>query len=77
MSVTLSTAATSSTKRPATPLRILNACWESIARYCVHRGAIEHLRELEDNSLRDIGLARSQIEAAVHGFMSDPDRTRI
>jgi len=35
------------------------------------------LRELDDRALRDIGLARSQIEAAVHGFMTAPNRGRI
>jgi uncharacterized protein YjiS (DUF1127 family) len=35
------------------------------------------LRELDDRALRDIGLARSQIEAAVHGFMPPPNRGRI
>lgn len=45
-----------------------------IARYFSHRSAIAQLRELDDGALGDIGLARSQIEAAVHGFVTRPDR---
>ena len=78
MSATLSTIARPRwTKSPGARLRIFSACWERIARYFVHRAAIANLRELDDSALRDIGLARSQIEAAVHGFMTAPDRARI
>jgi uncharacterized protein YjiS (DUF1127 family) len=73
------------TKAPGAYLRIFNACWQGIARYIAHRAAIANLRELDDRLLRDIGLARSQIEAAahglmieaaVHGLMSTPNRAR-
>ena len=57
--------------------RLLTALWESIARYLVHRAAIAHLRELDDRALQDIGLTRSQIEAAVRGFIPAPRRVRI
>jgi uncharacterized protein YjiS (DUF1127 family) len=53
------------------------ACWDRIARYFVHRAAIAHLRELDDGALRDIGLARSQIEAAVRGIMTASNRARM
>ena len=57
--------------------RLLSACCEGIARYFVRRAAIASLRELDDRALRDIGLARSQIEAAVHGFITAPGRARM
>jgi uncharacterized protein YjiS (DUF1127 family) len=50
---------------------------DRIARYFVRRTAIACLCELDDRALRDIGLVRSQIEAAVHGFMTAPDRARM
>ena len=56
--------------------QLVSACWEGIERYFVRRAAIARLHELDDRALRDIGLARSQIEAAVHGFMTAPDRMR-
>jgi uncharacterized protein YjiS (DUF1127 family) len=56
---------------------MLNACLARIARYLVRRAAIASLRELDDRALRDIGLARSQIEVAVHGLMTAPKRARI
>jgi uncharacterized protein YjiS (DUF1127 family) len=65
------------TKSPGASLRIFNACRDGIARYFVRRAAIANLRELDDRALRDVGLARSQIEAAVRGFMNAPDRARI
>jgi uncharacterized protein YjiS (DUF1127 family) len=45
-----------------------SACWDGIVRYFVRRAAIASLREVDDRALRDIGLARGEIEAAVHGF---------
>jgi uncharacterized protein YjiS (DUF1127 family) len=78
MSATLSTLVRPARmKSSGANLWILNACWEGIARYFVRRGAMASLRELDDRALRDIGLARSQIEAAVHGFMLPPNRGRI
>ena len=65
------------TTRLGASLRIFSACWERIARYRVRRAAIASLRELDDRELRDIGLARSEIEAAVHGFMTARNRARI
>jgi uncharacterized protein YjiS (DUF1127 family) len=61
MSVTHSTVV-----RPAA-LRRLGTCLESVARYFVYRAAIAHLGAFDDDALRDIGLARSGIEAAVRG----------
>jgi uncharacterized protein YjiS (DUF1127 family) len=57
------------TKRSGAICRLFSACVDRIGRYFAGRAAIEWLRELDDRALRDIGLARFQIEAAVHGFM--------
>jgi uncharacterized protein YjiS (DUF1127 family) len=65
------------TKRPGTFSRLFSACLDWIAHYFVRRAAIACLCELDDRALRDIGLVRSQIEAAVHGFMTAPDRARV
>ncbi|WP_201841153.1 DUF1127 domain-containing protein [Microvirga zambiensis] len=78
MSATLSTiihpaAATS----PGSSLRTATAYWKRIRRHFVDRAAIAHLRDLDDDALRDIGLAYSEIEAAVRGFMTAPNRTRL
>ena len=76
MSATLSIIVRSAgMKSPGARLRILNACWEGIARYFARRAAMESLRELDDRALWDI--ARSRIEAAVHGFMTASNRARI
>jgi uncharacterized protein YjiS (DUF1127 family) len=76
MSATLSIIAWPAvTKKASAFARLFNACWDGIARYFVSRAAIASLRELDDRALRDIGLARSQIEAAVHGFITAPDRS--
>ena len=57
--------------------QLLGACWEIIAGYFIRRSAIATLHELDDRALRDIGLSRSQIEAAVHGVISLSDRARM
>jgi uncharacterized protein YjiS (DUF1127 family) len=70
MSATLVTIARPATaKRPATVSRICGACWDAVAGYLVRRTAIATLRELDDRALQDIGIARSQIEAAVQGLV--------
>jgi uncharacterized protein YjiS (DUF1127 family) len=78
MSITLSTIARlAGMRRLGASLRILNANWERIARYFVHRAAMASLYELDDGALRDIGLVRSEIEAAVHGVMTASTRARL
>jgi uncharacterized protein YjiS (DUF1127 family) len=62
-------------KRANVFTRIFNACRDGIARYLVRRGAIATLYKLDDRALRDIGLARSQIEAAVDGFITLRDQS--
>jgi uncharacterized protein YjiS (DUF1127 family) len=53
--------------------RSVGACWNAIARYFVCRAAIARLSQYDDRALRDIGITRSQIEAAVHGFLTVSD----
>ena len=49
---------------------------QALAAYWARRAAIKALRELDDRALRDIGLHRSQIEAAVGGAFN-PDMGRM
>jgi uncharacterized protein YjiS (DUF1127 family) len=65
------------TKRANTFAQIFSACCDGIARHFVRRIAIATLREFDDRALRDIGIVRSQIEAAVHGFITLPDQGRM
>jgi uncharacterized protein YjiS (DUF1127 family) len=48
----------------------------ALAAYWERRAAIRMLRERDDRELRDIGLVRSQIEAAVGGAFN-PDMGRM
>ena len=48
----------------------------ALAAYLERRAAIRALRERDDRELRDIGLVRSQIEAAVGGAFN-PDMGRM
>jgi uncharacterized protein YjiS (DUF1127 family) len=74
MSATLATTLRPVQTRKSASLRIFNACWERITRYLIHRAAIAAVRELDDRILEDIGLERSQIEAAVRGLVTAPNR---
>jgi uncharacterized protein YjiS (DUF1127 family) len=66
------------TVRPGRYTRRLFHAWaRDIAHYFSRRAALRHLGELSDRELRDIGLTRGQVEAAVYGFMTRPDRARI
>ena len=58
------------TERAGAFFRRLSAHCDAIAGWFVRRAAIAELRELDDRALRDMGLGRSQIEAAVYGFMT-------
>ncbi|MFA1621331.1 DUF1127 domain-containing protein [Rhizobium mongolense] len=64
-------------KSPGTNPPIFNAHWARIARYFVRRAAVASLRELDDDALKDIGLARSEIEAAVYGLTSASSQATI
>ena len=48
----------------------------NLATYWVRRQAIKTLGQLDDRELRDIGLPRCHIEAAVNG-VTNPDLTRM
>ncbi|MCA6111378.1 DUF1127 domain-containing protein [Bradyrhizobium cenepequi] len=50
-------------------------CWigagaHALLTYLEHRAAIKTLRALDDRALRDIGIPRCQIEAAVGGALN-------
>ena len=55
------------TKGPGVFSRLLGAACEGIAGYLGRRTGTACLHDLDDRALRDIGLARFQIEAAVYG----------
>jgi uncharacterized protein YjiS (DUF1127 family) len=48
----------------------------ALVTYWHRRAAIKTLRELDDRALRDVGLARCHIEAAVRG-VADPNIARF
>lgn len=62
-----------STAQPALPniqggfVRRIGIWAHALAAYLERRAAIKVLRELDDRALRDIGIARCHIEAAVGG----------
>ena len=79
MSATLSTLFQPAvTVRPGRYVRRLSHVWaRDVAHYFVRRAALKRLAELNDRELRDIGLTRGEVEAAVYGFVSRPDRGRL
>jgi uncharacterized protein YjiS (DUF1127 family) len=79
MSATLSTLFQPAvTMRPGRYTRRLFHAWaRDIANYFARRAALKHLGELNDRELRDIGLSRSQVEAAVYGCITRTDPGRI
>jgi uncharacterized protein YjiS (DUF1127 family) len=79
MSATLSTLFQPAvTVRPGRYVRLLFQAWaRDIAHYFTRRAALKHLGEFNDRELRDIGLARGQIESAVYGFITRPDLGRM
>ena len=56
---------------PAGLAHLLGRWANGIVVYWARREAIKTLRQMDDRALRDIGIARSQIDAAVHGVV-DP-----
>ena len=67
LSIIIRFTGTKASKRLSRPL---GACWEGIAGYFFRRSAVISLNEFDDRALRDIGLERSQIEAAVYGLVT-------
>jgi uncharacterized protein YjiS (DUF1127 family) len=59
-------------------LRGLRACLGWADAYFDRRAAMAALGRLDDHALHDIGIVRSQIEAAARGFItpSNPGRPR-
>jgi len=49
----------------------------ALVAYWHRRAAIKALRQLDDRALRDIGLARCHIEAAVGGGALNPEMGRL
>jgi len=76
------TTITSAAASPARPsmmdglLRLLRVWGDALATYWVRREAIKTLRQLDDRTLRDIGISRCQIEPAVAGDL-DMELVRI
>ena len=64
-------------KKPDALYRQLAALYDGMLRFFARRAALADLREYDDFALRDIGLARGDIEAAVYGRAVPPDRTRM
>ena len=52
--------------------RLLAGACEGLAGYLGRRTAIACLHDLDDRALRDIGIGRFQIEAAVYGLITIP-----
>ncbi|MGY3489066.1 uncharacterized protein YjiS (DUF1127 family) [Bradyrhizobium sp. USDA 4011] len=57
-------------------LRLLRVWGDALATYWLRREAIKTLRQLDDRTLRDIGISRCQIEPAVAGEL-DTELVRI
>jgi uncharacterized protein YjiS (DUF1127 family) len=61
---------------PAGLARLLGSWATGFVTYWARREAIKVLSEMDDRALRDIGIARSQIEAAVGGALN-PGMARL
>jgi uncharacterized protein YjiS (DUF1127 family) len=72
-----------STAQPALPsllggfVRRMGIWAHALLDYLERRAAIKTLRELDDRALRDIGIARCHIEAAVGGGTANPEMGRL
>jgi uncharacterized protein YjiS (DUF1127 family) len=67
---------TSGQVSPAGLARLLGGWATGFVTYWARREAIKVLGEMDDRALRDIGIARSQIEAAVGGALN-PGMARL
>jgi uncharacterized protein YjiS (DUF1127 family) len=61
---------------PAGLAQLLGGWATGFVTYWARREAIKVLSEMDDRALRDIGIARSQIEAAVGGALN-PGMARL
>ncbi len=61
---------------PSGLARLLGSWAHGLVTYWARREAIKVLSEMDDRALRDIGIARSQIEAAVGGALN-PGMARL
>jgi len=64
------------TKTSKQLVRRFNAGCEGIAGLFLRRSAMTSLSELDDRALLDIGIERSEIEAAVYGLVTIRDQGR-
>ena len=65
-----------SQRLPAGLAGLLGSWVNGVVVYWARREAIKTLRQMDDRALRDIGIARSQIEAAVGGALN-PGMARL
>jgi uncharacterized protein YjiS (DUF1127 family) len=56
--------------------RWIGVCAHALVAYWDRRAAIKALRKLDDRALRDIGISRCHIEAAVGGALN-PEMGRL
>ena len=56
--------------------RLLGKWVNGVVNHLARRHAVQTLNELDDRALRDIGIERSRIEAAVRG-LHNPDYGRM
>jgi uncharacterized protein YjiS (DUF1127 family) len=61
---------------PGGLIRWIGVLANALVDHCERRAAIKMLSERDDRELRDIGLVRGQIEAAVGGALN-PHRGRM
>jgi uncharacterized protein YjiS (DUF1127 family) len=74
--MTMISSAAAPPARPSMLGGLLRVWGDTLATYWVRREAIKTLRQLDDRALRDIGISRCHIEAAVAGDL-DLELVRI
>jgi uncharacterized protein YjiS (DUF1127 family) len=74
---TMSSAQTAILGKSGGLIRRLGIWAHALVAYWDRRAAVKALQELDDRGLRDIGLARCHIEAAVGGGALNPEMGRL